>query len=187
MCAVSPCVFGAATRPRAAGGGPLGAEGGRMVSLWRFIFSWFTLKEEEKSNLKHADRKSDHRIKCVSVCVGCRADLTLESEAAFSFHACCLQWHCLYLHAPSQPSQSKETHRLNVHVNNFTTSLYSEWHYKTDTHLHLITVEEVDVGIVLVLVLTHEQQHRGVAGLIQHRLTHVDGGEREVLQFLLEE
>lgn len=43
-------MFAAATRPVAAGEGPLGAEGGRMVSLWRFIFSWFTLEEEEEAS-----------------------------------------------------------------------------------------------------------------------------------------
>lgn len=53
------------------------------------------------------------------------------------------------------------------------------------THLHLVTVEEVDVGFVLVLVLTHQQQHGGVTCLIQDRLAQVDGGEREVLQLLL--
>lgn len=29
----------------------------------------------------------------------------------------------------------------------------------TDTHVHLVAVEEVDVGLVLVIVLTHQQQH----------------------------
>lgn len=47
ICVFSPIVFGAATRPLAAGEGPLGADGGRIVSLWRFIFSWFTLEEDE--------------------------------------------------------------------------------------------------------------------------------------------
>ena len=58
---------------------------------------------------------------------------------------------------------------------------------QTETHLHLVTVEEVDVGFVLLLVLTHQQQHGGIACLVEHRLTHVDGGEREVLQLLLQE
>lgn len=46
-------------------------------------------------------------------------------------------------------------------------------------------MEEMDVGFVLVPVLTHEQQHRWVACLIQHRLAEVDCGEGEVLQFFL--
>lgn len=54
------------------------------------------------------------------------------------------------------------------------------------THLHLITVEEVDVGSVLVLVLTHQQQHGRVPSLVQDCLTHVDDREREVLQLLLQ-
>lgn len=58
---------------------------------------------------------------------------------------------------------------------------------KTETHLHLVAVEEVDVGFVLLLVLTHQQQHGGVTGLIQDRLTQVDDGEREVLHLLLQE
>lgn len=45
----SPSTFGAATRPLAAGVGPLGPEGGRIVSLWRFIFSWFNLEEEDEA------------------------------------------------------------------------------------------------------------------------------------------
>lgn len=53
------------------------------------------------------------------------------------------------------------------------------------THLHLVTVEEMDVGPVLLIVLAHKQQHRGVAGLIQHRLAHVHRGQWEVLQLLL--
>lgn len=60
-------------------------------------------------------------------------------------------------------------------------------HIRSETHLHLVTVEEVDVGSVLLLVLTHQQQHGGVTRLIQDRLTQVDGGEREVLQLLLQE
>lgn len=48
-------------------------------------------------------------------------------------------------------------------------------------------MEEVDVGFVLLLVLTHQQQHGGVTGLIQDRLTQVDDGEREVLHLLLQE
>jgi len=46
-------------------------------------------------------------------------------------------------------------------------------------------VEEVDVRFVLLLVLTHQQQHGGVTCLIQDRLTHVDGWEGEVLQLFL--
>lgn len=45
----------------------------------------------------------------------------------------------------------------------------------------------MDVGFVLLLVLTHQQQHGGVTRLIQDSLTHVDGGERKVLQLLLQE
>lgn len=47
-------------------------------------------------------------------------------------------------------------------------------------------MEEVDVGFVLVLVLTHQQQHGGVTCLIQDRLAQVDGVKREVLQLLLQ-
>lgn len=59
------------------------------------------------------------------------------------------------------------------------------WRIQTKTHIHFVAVEKVDVGFVLVLVLTHEQHHGGVTGLIQHRLTHVDGWKREVLQLFL--
>lgn len=52
-------------------------------------------------------------------------------------------------------------------------------------HLHLIAVEEVDVGLVLLRVLAHEQQHRRVAQLVQHRLAVPHRGQREVLQLLL--
>lgn len=48
-------------------------------------------------------------------------------------------------------------------------------------------MEEVDVRFVLLLVLTHQQQHGGVTSLIQDCLTHVDGGEGEVLQLFLQE
>ncbi|TNN86994.1 hypothetical protein EYF80_002749 [Liparis tanakae] len=48
-------------------------------------------------------------------------------------------------------------------------------------------VEEVDVGFVLLVVLTHQQEDGGVARLIQDRLTHVDCGKREVLQLFLQE
>lgn len=48
-------------------------------------------------------------------------------------------------------------------------------------------MEEVYVRFVLVFVLTHQQQHGGVPCLIQDCLTQVDGGEREVLQLLLQE
>lgn len=52
-------------------------------------------------------------------------------------------------------------------------------------HLHLVAVEEVDVGLALLRVLAHEQQHGRVAQLVQHRLAVPDGGQREVLQLLL--
>lgn len=48
-------------------------------------------------------------------------------------------------------------------------------------------MEEVDVGFVLLVVLTHQQQHGGVTCLIQDRLAHEDGGKREVLQLFLQE
>lgn len=48
-------------------------------------------------------------------------------------------------------------------------------------------MEEVNVGLVLVFVLTHQQQHGGVTRLIRDRLAQVDGGEGEVLQLLLQE
>lgn len=42
---------------------------------------------------------------CICICNA----LTSESEASSSSRACCLQWHCLYLHKPSQPGQRRET------------------------------------------------------------------------------
>lgn len=45
----------------------------------------------------------------------------------------------------------------------------------------------MDVGFVLVFVLTHQEQHRRVARLVQDRLTHVDSGQREVLQLFLQD
>ena len=52
-------------------------------------------------------------------------------------------------------------------------------------HLHLVAVEEVDVGLALVRVLAHEQQHGRVAQLVEHRLAVPHAGQREVLQLLL--
>lgn len=52
-------------------------------------------------------------------------------------------------------------------------------------HLHLITTEEVNVWTVLLTVLADQQQDRWVPCLIQHCLTVMDCGEREVLQLLL--
>lgn len=52
-------------------------------------------------------------------------------------------------------------------------------------HLHLITTEEVNVWSVLLTVLADQQQDRRVPCLIQHCLTVMDCGEREVLQLLL--
>lgn len=54
-------------------------------------------------------------------------------------------------------------------------------------HLHLVAVEEVDVGFVLLRILAHQEQHGGVAHLVQHRLAVLDCGQRKVLQLLLEE
>lgn len=47
-------------------------------------------------------------------------------------------------------------------------------------------MEEVDVGSVLLLVLTNQQEDGGVTCLIQDRLTHLDCGKREVLQLFLQ-
>lgn len=52
-------------------------------------------------------------------------------------------------------------------------------------YLHLVAVEEVDVGLALVRVLAHEQQHGRVAQLVEHRLAVPHAGQREVLQLLL--
>lgn len=54
-------------------------------------------------------------------------------------------------------------------------------------HLHLVAVEEVDVGFVLLRILAHQEQHGGVAHLVQHRLAVLDCRQRKVLQLLLEE
>lgn len=56
-----------------------------------------------------------------------------------------------------------------------------------ETHVDLVAVEKVDVGFVLLFVLTHQQQHGGVMHQIQDRLAQVDGGEGEVLQLLLQQ
>lgn len=53
-------------------------------------------------------------------------------------------------------------------------------------HLHLVAVEEVHVGLALLRVLAHEQQHGRVAQLVEHRLAVLHGGQREVLQLLLQ-
>lgn len=79
-------------------------------------------------------------------------------------------------HVANQPCTDNKRHKLGQVCN-----------IQTETHLHLITVKEVDVWFVLVLVLTHEQQHGGVTCLIQHCLRHLDGGERKVLQLFLQE
>lgn len=52
-------------------------------------------------------------------------------------------------------------------------------------HLHLVAVEEVDVGLALLRVLAHKQQHGRVAQLVQHRLAALHSGQREVFQLLL--
>lgn len=57
---------------------------------------------------------------------------------------------------------------------------------QTETHLHLVTVEKVDVGFMLLFVLANQKQHGRVTCLIQDRLTHLDGWERKVLQLLLQ-
>lgn len=56
-----------------------------------------------------------------------------------------------------------------------------------ETHVDLVAVEKVNVGLVLVFVLTHQQQHGGVTRLIRDCLAQVDDGEGEVLQLLLQE
>lgn len=48
-------------------------------------------------------------------------------------------------------------------------------------------MEKVNVGFVLVFVLTHQQQHGGVTHLIRDGLAQLDGGEGEVLQLLLQQ
>lgn len=53
-------------------------------------------------------------------------------------------------------------------------------------HLHLVTVEEVDVRFVLLRILAHQEEDGGIAHLIQHRLAVLDCRQREVLQLLLE-
>lgn len=61
----SPCMLtGADTRPFTGGGGPLGAGGGRMVSLWRFIFSWFTLKTKRKKIQSYQANTWKKHLKC---------------------------------------------------------------------------------------------------------------------------
>lgn len=57
--------------------------------------------------------------------------------------------------------------------------------HRSPSHLHLVAVEEVDIGLALVRVLAHEQQHGRVAQLVQHRLAVPHCRQREVLQLLL--
>lgn len=48
-------------------------------------------------------------------------------------------------------------------------------------------MKKVNVGFVLVFVLTHQQQHGGVTRLVQDCLAQVDDGQGKVLQLLLQE
>lgn len=52
-------------------------------------------------------------------------------------------------------------------------------------HLHLVTVEEVDIRFVLLRILAHQEQDGGVAHLVQHCLAVLHCGQGEVLQLLL--
>lgn len=64
----------------------------------------------------------------------------------------------------------------------------AEAHYSPgETHVDLVAVKKVNVGFVLVFVLTHQQQHGGVAHLIQDCLAQLDDGQGKVLQLLLQE
>lgn len=54
-------------------------------------------------------------------------------------------------------------------------------------HLHLVTVEEVDVRFVLLRILAHEQEDGGIAHLIEHCLAVLHCRQGEVLQLLLQE
>lgn len=54
-------------------------------------------------------------------------------------------------------------------------------------HLHLVTVEEVDVRFVLLGILTHKQEDGGIAHLIEHCLAVLHCRQGEVLQLLLQE
>lgn len=65
---LSPRASGAATRPFAAGAG---ADGGRIVSLRCFIFSWLTLEEEEepKGNISTCKSQVCFGFYSQSVCV----------------------------------------------------------------------------------------------------------------------
>lgn len=54
-------------------------------------------------------------------------------------------------------------------------------HPTVSAHLNLIAVEEVNVRLVLLRVLTHQQKDGGIPHLIQHCLAVLDSWEREVL------
>lgn len=62
-----------------------------------------------------------HVLQCVfnwndifmSVCICSINVLTSESEASFSFRACCPRWHCPHLHEPSPPG---ETQGVRLHM-----------------------------------------------------------------------
>ena len=111
--------------------------------------------------------------------------LTSMSVDAFSFRACCHPEHCLCPREPSQPGTTEEactTFRQPV-ASSMSTLEQTLTH--PGTHLDLVAVEEVDVRPVLLAVLTQQQQHGGIARLIQYGLTVVNGREREIFQLFL--
>lgn len=56
-----------------------------------------------------------------------------------------------------------------------------------ESHLHFVTVEEVNVWFVLFVVLTDEQKDRRVSCLVQQRLTVMNCGQRKVFKLFLRE
>ena len=79
--ALSPCMLGAATRPFAPGAGPLGVEGGIIVSLWYFSFSWFILEDGDIQTFSQL--KCQREFSAICVCAHERASpcLRLEGES----------------------------------------------------------------------------------------------------------
>lgn len=56
-----------------------------------------------------------------------------------------------------------------------------------ESHLHFVTVEEVNVWFVLFVVLTDEQKDRRVSCLVQQSLTVMNCGQRKVFKLFLRE